>query len=140
MPLEDLLFSAGAGLLFGVVAGYAIKKVMKIASVVVGLFVADLAYLSYKGWIGIKWMEMEDATRATLTSLEGQVVHALNNTTSQFATHSSMIVTSGLPIAAGLGFIPGLVIGSREGKTMISIAFESTYSDLRGSTGFILIH
>ena len=56
VPLEDLLFSAGGGFLFGAVARYAIKKVIKIAAVVVGLFVAGLAYLSYKGrlWSGVK--------------------------------------------------------------------------------------
>jgi PHP family Zn ribbon phosphoesterase len=42
-------------------------------------------------------------------------LHALNNTTSQFATHSSMIATSGSPIAAGLGFIPGLMFGFKKG-------------------------
>jgi uncharacterized membrane protein (Fun14 family) len=36
------------------VAGYAIKKVMKIAAVIVGLFVVGLAFLAYKGWIDIK--------------------------------------------------------------------------------------
>ena len=40
LPYEDLVFSAGGGFLFGAVAGYAIKKVMKIAAVVFGLFVA----------------------------------------------------------------------------------------------------
>ena len=49
-PAEDFLFSTGGGFLFGAIVGYAIKKVMKIAAVVVGLFVAALAYLSYKGW------------------------------------------------------------------------------------------
>jgi uncharacterized membrane protein (Fun14 family) len=66
---------------------------MKIAAVVVGLFVAGLAYLSYKGWIDVKWMEMENATMTTLTNVEGQVVHALDNTASQFTTRSSTIVT-----------------------------------------------
>jgi len=42
----DFLFSAGGGFLLGAVAGYAIKKVMKIAAVIIGLFVAVLAYLS----------------------------------------------------------------------------------------------
>ncbi len=41
--------------MFGTAAGYAIKKVMKIAAVVIGLFVAALAYLSYKGLIDVKW-------------------------------------------------------------------------------------
>jgi uncharacterized membrane protein (Fun14 family) len=36
---------------------------MKIAAVVVGLFVAALAYLSYKGLIDVKWVAMENITR-----------------------------------------------------------------------------
>ena len=39
--------------LYGAVAGYAIKKVMKIAAVVIGLFVAAIAYLSYRGWVDV---------------------------------------------------------------------------------------
>jgi len=46
LPVEDFLFSAGGGFLLGAVADYAIKKVMKIAAVVVGLFLAALAYLA----------------------------------------------------------------------------------------------
>ena len=91
MSIENFVFSAGGGFLFGAVAGYAIKKVMEIAAVVVGLFVAGLAYLSYKGWIDVKWMEMENATKTTLTNVAGQVGHALNNTASQFAAHSTTI-------------------------------------------------
>jgi uncharacterized membrane protein (Fun14 family) len=43
---EDLLFSAGVGFLFGAIAVYAIKKVMKLAAIVIGLFLAGLTYLS----------------------------------------------------------------------------------------------
>jgi uncharacterized membrane protein (Fun14 family) len=57
LPVEDFLFSAGGGFVLVVVAGYAIKKVMKIAAVVIGLFVAALAYLSTKGWIDVKWAD-----------------------------------------------------------------------------------
>ncbi len=62
MSGENLVFSVGGGFLFSAVAGYAIKKVMEIAAVVIGLFVVGLSYLSYKGWIDVKWMEMENAT------------------------------------------------------------------------------
>jgi uncharacterized membrane protein (Fun14 family) len=89
LPVEDFLFSAGGGFLLGAVAGYAIKKVMKIAAVVIGLFVAGLAYLFYKGWVDVKWVAMEDASRSTLTNASEQVVHALNNTATQFASHPS---------------------------------------------------
>jgi uncharacterized membrane protein (Fun14 family) len=107
LPVEDFLFSAGGGFLFGAVAGYAIKKVMKIAAVVVGLFVAGLAFLSYKGCVDVKWTAMEVATRSILANVTTQAIHTLNDTASEFARHSS-IRASGLPIAAGIGFIPGL--------------------------------
>jgi uncharacterized membrane protein (Fun14 family) len=114
LPVEDFLFSVGGGFLFGAVAGYAIKKVMKIAEVVIGLFVAALAYLSYRGWIDVKWAAMEDASRSTLTKASEQVVNALNNTT-QFASHPSAVAASGLPVAAVFGFVPGLITGFKKG-------------------------
>jgi uncharacterized membrane protein (Fun14 family) len=80
LSIENLVFSAGGGFLFGAVAGYEIKKVMKIAAIIIGLFVVGLSYLSYRGWMDVKWMEMENATKTTLTNVAGQAVHALNNT------------------------------------------------------------
>jgi uncharacterized membrane protein (Fun14 family) len=115
LPLEDFVFSAGGGFFFGTAAGYALKKVMKIAAVVVGLFVAALAYLSYKGLIDVKWVAMENATRSALTNATGQIVHALNNTATQFAAHPSAVASSGLPIAATIGFVPGLFMGFKKG-------------------------
>ncbi|HXX95597.1 MAG TPA: FUN14 domain-containing protein [Candidatus Bathyarchaeia archaeon] len=115
MPVEDFLFSAGGGFLFGAVAGYAIKKVMKIAAVVIGLFVAGLAYLSYRGWVDVKWVAMEDASRSTLTNATEQIVNALNNTATQFASHPSVAAASGLPMAAAFGFVPGLMMGLKKG-------------------------
>jgi uncharacterized membrane protein (Fun14 family) len=85
LPLEDFVFSAGGGFLFGTAAGYSIKKVMKIVAIIIGLFVAALAYLSYKGLIDVKWVAMENITRGALVNASGQVVHALNNTATQFA-------------------------------------------------------
>jgi uncharacterized membrane protein (Fun14 family) len=115
LPVEDFLFSAGGGFLFGVVAGFAIKKVMKIAAVVIGLFVAALAYLSYRGWVDVKWVAMEDASRSTLTNASEQIVTALNNTATQFASHPSAVAASGLPIAAMFGFVSGLMMGFKKG-------------------------
>jgi len=115
LPVENFLFSAGGGFLFGTVTGYAIKKVMKIAAVVIGLFVVGLTYLSYRGWIDVKWVAMEDASRSTLTNASEQIVHALNNTATQFASHPSTLTASGLPIAATFGFVPGLMMGFKKG-------------------------
>ncbi|MGB8936934.1 MAG: FUN14 domain-containing protein [Candidatus Nitrosopolaris sp.] len=103
------------GFLFGALAGYAIKKVMKIVAVVIGLFVAALAYLSYRGWVDVKWVAIEDASRSTLTNASERVVHTLNDTATQFATHSSTVAASGLPIAAIFGFVSGLMMGFKKG-------------------------
>jgi uncharacterized membrane protein (Fun14 family) len=115
LTVEDFLLSAGGGFLLGAVAGYAIKKVMRIAAVVIGLFVAALAYLSYRGWVDVKWAAMEDASKSTLTNASEQVIHALNNTATQFAAHPSTLTASGLPIAATFGFVPGLMMGFKKG-------------------------
>ena len=86
---------------------------MKIA-VVVGLFVTGLAFLSYKGWIDVKWTAMEVVTRSSLANVTTQEIHAFNDTASEFATHSS-IAALGLPRGAGIGFIPGLIFGLKRG-------------------------
>jgi uncharacterized membrane protein (Fun14 family) len=45
LSIESLASSAGGGFLFGVVAGYVIKKVMKIVAAVIGLIVIGLSYI-----------------------------------------------------------------------------------------------
>ena len=59
---------------------------------------------------------MEDASKSTLTNTLEQVVHAFNNTalTTQFASHPS-VAASGLPVAAMVGFVPGLMMGLKKG-------------------------
>ena len=116
MPVEGFIIFAGGGFLLGTVAGYAIKKVMKIAAVVIGLFVAALAYLSYRGWVDLKWAAMEDASRSTLANASEQVVHALNNTATQFASHPSAEAASiGIRVTNSSGFVPGLMMRFRNG-------------------------
>jgi len=38
----------GGGSFVGLLAGYAIKKILKVAAVIVGLFIAALTYLGYQ--------------------------------------------------------------------------------------------
>ena len=71
---------------------YPFHAMMKIAAVVVGLFVAALAYLSYKGLIDVKWIAMENATRSALTIASGQVVHAVSTATSINMTFDGLFV------------------------------------------------
>ena len=58
---------------------------------------------------------MENTAKSTLSNVAGQAVHALNNTASQFAAHSSTIEAAGLLVAAAFGFMSGLILGLRKG-------------------------
>ena len=46
--LAPIAGTVGGGFLLGFVTGYAIKKVGKLAAVIVGLFFAALTYLEYQ--------------------------------------------------------------------------------------------
>jgi hypothetical protein len=58
---------------------------------------------------------MEHASRSTLTNVSEQIVNAVNNTATQFASHTPGVAASGLPIAAVFGFVPGLMMWVQEG-------------------------
>ena len=84
LALEDIIFSAGEGFLFGAVAGYAIRKLIKLAAIIFGLFVLALSYLSYKGWLDVKWVPIENTAKSTVADITNQAIHVLNNTASPF--------------------------------------------------------
>jgi uncharacterized membrane protein (Fun14 family) len=115
LAFQDIIFSAGGGFLFGAVAGYAIRKLIKLVAIVVGLFVVALSYLSYKGWLDVKWIPIEDTARSTLTDITAQAIRARNNTTLHFQGYPSTIGPGGLPIVAAFGFMPGLFFRLRRG-------------------------
>ena len=51
--------TVGEGFLVGFITGYAIKKVIKSAAVIVGLFIAALAYLEYKRILDVDWHKVQ---------------------------------------------------------------------------------
>ena len=55
MPLAGTI---GGGFFVGLLAGYAVKKIIKIGAVIVGLFIAALAYLEYQRIIDVNWVKI----------------------------------------------------------------------------------
>jgi uncharacterized membrane protein (Fun14 family) len=49
MELGIATTSLGGGFFGGIVMGYALKKVAKLIAIVLGMFLAGLAYLKYQG-------------------------------------------------------------------------------------------
>ena len=98
--LTPLVYQLGLGGIGGFIAGYAMKKFMKIVAVIIGLFILALVYLGYQGIISINYSELGNAVKDGL-GLAGQAADIIAPIIAQ------------LPFAGafGLGFFLGLKLG-----------------------------
>ena len=64
--LSPLGFQLGIGGIGGFIAGYALKKFMKIVAVIIGLFILALVYLGYRGIISINYGALGDSVSGAL--------------------------------------------------------------------------
>lgn len=55
MAIESFLFTFAGGGALGFATGFSIKRIIKIALVILGAFVLAMTYLSYKGVIKVEW-------------------------------------------------------------------------------------
>lgn len=108
---ERLAITIGGGFFAGILIGYALKKVVKVVAIVVGLFFAGLAYLQYQQIVAISWNK--------LPQLSQNVVTTLANATTQIpgfnGGHSAdtSISNFGIPLAGSMsvGFTIGFMRG-----------------------------
>ena len=61
--------TVGGGFFVGILIGYALKKVIKIVPVIVGLFLAALAYLHYHQIANINWNKLQTVSEGAITTL-----------------------------------------------------------------------
>ena len=102
------LISAGtplvAGGLVGFATGFAIRKIMKLVFIGLGLLALVLGFLEYKHWISVNWTVTENQSSAILTHLANKIA-----TVTQQINHE-------IPIGMGLlGFAPGVLLGFYKG-------------------------
>jgi uncharacterized membrane protein (Fun14 family) len=112
MPLVSTI---GGGFLAGALGGYALKKVMKIAAVIVGLFLAALAYLEYQRIISVDWQTLQTESQNAITTLTNTLIHISNNTSVGHSGITTNLAFSnlGIPLvsSASVGFVFGLARG-----------------------------
>ena len=117
------------GFFIAVLIGYALKKVIKLVAVIVGLFLAGLAYLQYNQIANINWNKLQTVSEAAITTLSSVITQIPSISTGSVdahaaATASSLAMTSfGIPLtgsmSAGftLGFLKGwLLYDSQKSK------------------------
>jgi uncharacterized membrane protein (Fun14 family) len=87
------------------VLGYALKKVVKLIAVVVGLFIAGLAYLQYQQIAFFDWNRIE----GTIST----IANATNNTFNNYNIETLATTNLGIPLTGGMS--AGFAIGFMKG-------------------------
>ena len=103
----------GGGFLGGMLAGYAIKKVIRIAAVVVGLFIAALAYLEYQKMINVDWVRVQSVSQSGIAWAADVITHISNNIGAPHTATSSLGLSTIIPLTSSVsaGFMLGLARG-----------------------------
>src|SRR5919112_5198982 len=79
----------GGGFFVGVLIDYALKKVIKIVAVIVGLFLAGLAYLQYHQIAKINWNKLQTVSEETITTFSNAIIQIQTNGDSSHATSTA---------------------------------------------------
>jgi uncharacterized membrane protein (Fun14 family) len=107
----------GGGFFIGILIGYALKKVIKIVAVIVGLFLAGLAYLQYHQIASINWNKLQHVSEGTITTLANIITQMTGISLSSVegnAAASSLAMTSfGIPLTGSMS--AGFTIGFMKG-------------------------
>ena len=111
--IYPILSTIGGGFFVGILIGYALKKVVKIVAIVVGLFFAGLAYLQYQQIVNIDWNKLQPVSQnAALTLLNAtKYIPGLTNvsghTTNLTMSDFGIPLTGSMAVGFTLGFVRG---------------------------------
>ncbi len=101
--------TVGGGFFLGFISGYALKKVLRLATIIIGLFVAALAYMEYQKIVSVDWTRTQVVSQGGITWVTDAITH-ISNTIG--ATHSGTLSHIGIPLSsASAGLMLGLVEG-----------------------------
>jgi uncharacterized membrane protein (Fun14 family) len=107
----------GGGFFVGILIGYALKKVIKIAAVIVGFFLAGLAYLQSQQIANINWNKLQTVSEGTIITLSNAImpIPGISSVDSHAAaaTTSLAMTSFGIPLAGSMsaGFSIGFMKG-----------------------------
>jgi uncharacterized membrane protein (Fun14 family) len=113
--LTSMSASIGGGFFGGLLIGYALKKVIKMIAVIVGLFLAGLAFLQYQQMASIHWHKLEGAiTKLAATAATTTTTNTINDNNSSFAAVlAAMMSNFGIPLTSSMSV--GFTIGFMKG-------------------------
>src|SRR5436189_6074098 len=96
------LGTIGGGFVAGALAGYAIKQVIRIAAVIVGLLIAALAYLEYQKIISVDWMRVQSVSQNGITWVADALTHISNNIGAPHVATSGLGISNIIPLTSSV--------------------------------------
>jgi uncharacterized membrane protein (Fun14 family) len=105
--LELFAGTVGGGFLIGFITGYAIKKVIKLAAVIVGLFFAALAYLQYQRILNVDWHKVQAVSQNGIDWATYALTHVLSTSATHLGTNIGIPLVSGVSAGFALGLVRG---------------------------------
>jgi uncharacterized membrane protein (Fun14 family) len=105
--LTSISGTIGGGFFGGVLLGYAIKKVVKLTALVVGLFIAGLAYLQHQQIASFDWNRIEGVVTATLGNITSQVSSGQDGAAVLAMSNFGIPLTSSMSAGFAVGFMKG---------------------------------
>jgi uncharacterized membrane protein (Fun14 family) len=97
--------TVGGGFFGGLLLGYALKKVVKLIAIILGLFIAGLAYLQYQQIASINWDKIEGSMTG-LTSATASILNE-NSISTQMMSNFGIPLTSSMGSGFAVGFLKG---------------------------------
>ncbi|MGB7661794.1 MAG: FUN14 domain-containing protein [Nitrososphaeraceae archaeon] len=110
---ENLAVTVRGGFFGGILIGYALKKIIKIVTVIAGFFLAALVYLQYQQIANISWDRLQAISEDTLTTLANATQQIpgfdgySNAPTELIMTNLGIPLTGSLAIGFTIGFMRG---------------------------------
>ena len=109
--MYSVVVTVGGSFFAGFLIGYALKKVVKLAAAVVGLFLAGLAYLQYQQIVVISWNKISRLLQnaaSTLANATTQIPGFSSDHTAALAmTNFGIPLTGSVAMGFAVGFMKG---------------------------------
>jgi uncharacterized membrane protein (Fun14 family) len=108
--LAPLAWTVGGGFLIGFITAYAIKKVVKLAAVIVGLFFAGLALLEYQRILDVDWHKVQAVSQNGIDWVADAITHVSSTIG---PSHAGTLSNIGIPLVSSIsaGFVLGMAGG-----------------------------
>jgi uncharacterized membrane protein (Fun14 family) len=115
--------TVGGGFFIGFITGYANKKVIKLAAITVGLFIAALAYLEYQRILNVDWYKVQAISQNGIDWVTDALTHVSSTIG---ASHSETLSYIAIPLVSSVS--AGFAVGcSRMNLSTRHLSFVAEY-------------